>query len=66
MKRSNYDNKSCDELFTKWGIPNDYFFGNYGITNEEIIVKSRIKQRRRTQPNENANSMVTLKRICVR
>lgn len=38
-------------------IPNDYFFENYGITNEEIIAKSGIKQRRRTQPNENTNSM---------
>jgi len=38
-------------------IPNDYFFENYGITNEEIIAKSGIKQRRRTLPNENTNSM---------
>ncbi len=38
-------------------IPNDYFFENYGITNEEIIAKSGISQRRRTLPNENTNSM---------
>lgn len=38
-------------------IPNDYFFENYGITNDEIIAKCGIKQRRRTLPNENTNSM---------
>lgn len=38
-------------------IPNEYFFAKYGITNEEIISKSGIKQRRRTRPNENTNSM---------
>jgi 3-oxoacyl-[acyl-carrier-protein] synthase-3 len=38
-------------------IPNDYFFENYGITNEEIIAKSGIKQRRRTLPSENTNTM---------
>ncbi len=38
-------------------IPNEYFSVNYGITNEEIVAKSGIKQRRRTRPNENTNSM---------
>ena len=38
-------------------IPNEYFFDNYGITNEEIVSKSGIKQRRRTRPDENTNSM---------
>ncbi len=38
-------------------ISNDYFFENYGITNEEIIAKSGIKQRRRTLPDENTNSI---------
>lgn len=38
-------------------IPNEYFFVNYGITNEEIISKSGIKQRRHTRPGENTNSM---------
>jgi len=38
-------------------IPNEYFFDNYGITNEEIVAKSGIKQRRRTRSNENTNSM---------
>ena len=38
-------------------IPNEYFFNNYGITNEEIFSKSGIKQRRCTRPNENTNSM---------
>ncbi|MBP1593170.1 MAG: Beta-ketoacyl-acyl-carrier-protein synthase [Bacteroidetes bacterium] len=38
-------------------IPNEYFFAKYGITNEEIISKSGIKQRRRTRPDENTNSM---------
>ncbi|MBN1119386.1 MAG: ketoacyl-ACP synthase III [Bacteroidales bacterium] len=38
-------------------ISNDYFFENFGITNEEIIAKSGISQRRRTLPNENTNSM---------
>lgn len=38
-------------------IPNDYFYENYGITNAEIIAKSGIKQRRRTRPEENTNSM---------
>ena len=38
-------------------ITNEYFFANYGITTEEIISKSGIKQRRRTRPVENTNSM---------
>ena len=38
-------------------IPNEYFFVNYGITNEDIISKCGIKQRCRTEPNENTNSM---------
>lgn len=38
-------------------IPNDYFYDNYGITNDEIISKSGIKQRRRTLPDENTNTM---------
>jgi 3-oxoacyl-[acyl-carrier-protein] synthase-3 len=38
-------------------IPNEYFFGNCGISNEEIISKSGIKQRRRGRLNENTNSM---------
>lgn len=38
-------------------IPNEYFLNNYGITNEEIVSKSGIKQRRRTRPDENTNSM---------
>jgi len=38
-------------------IPNEYFFVNYGITNEDIISKCGIKQRSRTEPNENTNSM---------
>ena len=38
-------------------MPNEYFFVNYGIINEEIISKSGIRQRRRTRPDENTNSM---------
>ncbi len=38
-------------------VPNIYFTANYGITNEEIVSKSGIKQRRRVSPNENTNSM---------
>ena len=38
-------------------ITNDYFLDNYSISNEEIIDKSGIKERRRTQPIENTNSM---------
>ena len=38
-------------------ITNEYFFAKYGITNEEIISKSGIKQRRRTRSDENTNSM---------
>lgn len=38
-------------------IPNEYFFVRYGITNEEIIAKSGIMQRRRTRSDENTNSM---------
>ena len=37
-------------------IPNQYFFDNYGITNE-IVLKSGIKQRRRVRSDENTNSM---------
>ncbi|MFA6334005.1 MAG: ketoacyl-ACP synthase III [Bacteroidales bacterium] len=38
-------------------VQNEYFFNNYGITEEEIIAKSGIKQRRRSRPAENTNSM---------
>jgi 3-oxoacyl-[acyl-carrier-protein] synthase-3 len=38
-------------------VSNDYFFDNYGITSDEIIAKSGIKQRRRTMPDENTNTM---------
>jgi len=38
-------------------IPNEYFFGNCGISNEDIFSKSGIKQRRRCRLNENTNSM---------
>lgn len=38
-------------------IPNEYFFVNYGISNEEIINKCGIKQRRRTGLQENTNTM---------
>lgn len=38
-------------------ITNDYFFENFGITNDEIVAKSGIKQRRYTRPNENTNTM---------
>ena len=38
-------------------IPNEYFLVNYGITSEEIVAKSGIKQRRRTRSHENTNSM---------
>jgi 3-oxoacyl-[acyl-carrier-protein] synthase-3 len=38
-------------------VPNMYFSANHGISNEEIISKSGIKQRRRIGPNENTNSM---------
>jgi 3-oxoacyl-[acyl-carrier-protein] synthase-3 len=38
-------------------IPNEYYFSNYGITDEEIYSKSGIKTRRRTGPLENTNSM---------
>lgn len=38
-------------------IPNEYFFVRYGITNEEIVAKSGIKQRRRTRSDENTNAM---------
>ena len=38
-------------------IPNEFFSVTYGITDEEIISKSGIKQRRRTRPDENTNSM---------
>jgi 3-oxoacyl-[acyl-carrier-protein] synthase III len=38
-------------------IYNEHFTGKSGITNEEVISKSGIKQRRRTLPQENTNSM---------
>jgi 3-oxoacyl-[acyl-carrier-protein] synthase-3 len=38
-------------------IPNEYFFVNYGLSNDEIISKSGIEQRRRTGLHENTNSM---------
>lgn len=38
-------------------ISNEYFFEVAGLSCDEIISKSGIKQRRRTQPQENANSM---------
>jgi len=38
-------------------IPNDFFTDNYGISGEVIISKCGIKQRRRTRPEENTNSI---------
>jgi 3-oxoacyl-[acyl-carrier-protein] synthase-3 len=38
-------------------IPNEYFFTNYGIPEQDIFSKSGIKQRRRTLPVENTNSI---------
>lgn len=38
-------------------VPNLYFSINHGISDEEIISKSGIKQRRRISPDENTNSM---------
>ena len=38
-------------------VPNAFFTDNYGISDEEIISKCGIKQRRRTRPEENTNSM---------
>jgi len=38
-------------------ISNDYFSDNYGISGDEIVAKSGIKQRRQTLPDENANTM---------
>jgi len=38
-------------------IPNEFFTNKLGITSEEIISKSGIKNRRRTQPYESTNSM---------
>lgn len=38
-------------------IPNEYFSVNFGITSEEIVAKSGIKQRRRIRSDENTNSM---------
>jgi len=38
-------------------VPNEYFSINYGITDQDIFIKSGIKQRRRTQPFENTNSI---------
>jgi len=38
-------------------VPNSYYTENYGISNEDIISKSGIKQRRRIRPDENSNTM---------
>lgn len=38
-------------------ITNEYFINNYGISNEEIIAKSGIRQRRVTSADENSNTM---------
>ena len=38
-------------------VSNEYFSVNYDITDEEIIAKSGIKQRRHTGVDENTNSM---------
>lgn len=43
-------------------IPNETIFAKYGITNEKIISKGEIKQRRLTQFDENTNSM-TIKAV---
>lgn len=38
-------------------LSNDYFSDNYGISGDEIVAKSGIKQRRQTLPDENTNTM---------
>lgn len=38
-------------------ITNDFFIEKYGLSNDEIIAKSGIKQRRRTLANETTNTM---------
>jgi len=38
-------------------LSNDYFSDNYGISGDEIVAKSGIKQRRQTLPDENSNTM---------
>lgn len=38
-------------------VPNEYFSVNYGIPDQDIFSKSGIKQRRRTRPVENTNSI---------
>jgi 3-oxoacyl-[acyl-carrier-protein] synthase III len=38
-------------------VPNEYFSVNYGIPDLDIFSKSGIKQRRRTRPFENTNSI---------
>jgi 3-oxoacyl-[acyl-carrier-protein] synthase-3 len=38
-------------------IPNLHFFVKYGISDEDIVAKSGIRQRRRTQAVENTNSI---------
>lgn len=55
----NYDMiiNSVADYIPDFVIPNEYFFANYGITDNEIFSKSGIKQRRRTRPDENTNSM---------
>jgi 3-oxoacyl-[acyl-carrier-protein] synthase-3 len=46
-------------------VTNDFFTDNYGISGEVIISKCGIKQRRRTRPEENTNSMAieTVKKV---
>ncbi len=38
-------------------VPNEYFLTNYGIPDEDIVSKSGIRQRRRTRPAENTNTI---------
>lgn len=38
-------------------LSNNYFSDNYGISGDEIVAKSGIKQRRQTLPDENTNTM---------
>lgn len=47
-------------------ISNNYFFENFGITNETIISKSGINNRRYTQKFENTNTMAidAVKKAC--
>jgi len=49
----NYINSYIPEII----VPNDFFTDNYDISDEVIISKCGIKQRRRTRPEENTNSM---------